>query len=241
MSSLRRTRKKSESMKPSDFFNEIPNYIIDKVAIVIMIFAFVYLSFITTNYSQSDNQTLIDLANQGQIAISLAIIGLVMMLLINSAMRSKGKKFTITLKGFEEESFQRIGLTMAVGVFVISLTNMFLFKTISGGKTYNITGFDLFLFAVSMAIVEEIIFSFLFQIAFEELTGNVVIGIVVRAIAFMLYHFAVYSHDWRMMLSTFIAGIVLAISLWFSKRITTNIGIHAIINAVAMGFTFSIL
>lgn len=234
----RKERKQIKTLEKQSKYAETLShtYYIDIISFLLMLGAFIYLTTILTQFSQSEDAILQQFANEGQIAISLALIGLMFYLLINQL---KTKKSELIFRGYSEEDFQQTLLPIGVGFFSIAILNFLLFQSVVLPK-YSISGFDYFFFVISMAIVEEIFFTFLAQITFEVLTNSWIIGIIARAFLFMLYHLAVYGDDPKLLISTLISGFIFALMFRWSRRITTNIMIHVIINALALGFTFAI-
>lgn len=208
------------------------DYNIGKVAIVLMIFVFIYLTFMISNYSGVESISE-EMVSHSEVAISLALVGLS----IGFIIAASKKRVNIELNPIDESELMNILFPVAVGTALISIMNFILFKSI-GGVDYNISGYNVVLFNISMAIVEEIAFSFLFQIAFEYLLDSDIGGIIVRGIAFAIYHYAVYGGEWIKIISVLLTGIILATTLRITKRLSTNMLIHVLINLLASGFAF---
>jgi len=202
------------------------------VLTVIVIF---YLSYIITQFQASEEPVLRDLAGKSQIAVIFGLAGLIFIPIIND-IKKKRTKIEISL-GFERREFGIMFFVILIGFAMISVSNYLIFNTIDIPK-YDILGFNLLYFSISMAIVEELFFTIICQIFVEMVFNTYIAGYIARPIAFMSYHFAVYGDQPELLFSTFIAGFVLALSFKATKRISTNMFIHAFINGIAYGLSF---
>jgi len=210
-------------------------YNLEIISVLLSVVVFIYLTWIITQFSQSEEAVLQSLAEKGQIALFLGIIGIIFIPIIND-MKYKRTKFDIEL-GISRDEFTNMFLGIAIGFIAISITNYVIFNSLTIPK-YNITGFDLLYFSISMAIVEELFFTVITQVMVEMFFNSSVAGVIGRSFGFMSYHIAVYGEQPEMLISTLIGGFILAISFKLSKRISTNMIIHALINGASIGLSF---
>ncbi len=226
-------------------------YIIDLPSILLIILSMWYLSIVIVIFNQSESEQLQDLAFKGIIASILLLFGLIVAELFENRVIRQRKisiKFetfprTSIIKGKRVNVFQQTLTWILIGMGLISLFN-WIFVNFWTIQRFDITATDIIFFSVAMAIVEEVIFTFLFQITFSILLGSEIAGIIARGIFFMIYHLAVYSEQVNILITTLISGIVLAVVLWRTRRILNNILIHTIINIIAgiqtVGLTFAV-
>ncbi len=222
-------------------------YIIDIPAYIFIVVVFIYLAYIFTNYSQSSDPDKVSLSNKALIASMMAVIGFAVLNIVNTSV-SEESRIVPVLRDYEQDTLEKTLTFVFIGTAVISVGNYIssmYFKTPFTGTAYSITGTDVLTFYIAMAIVEELMFTFLFQITFEQLSSNSYIGIGVRAFAFMIFHSAVYNQQLDLLASTFIGGLVLASTFKLSKRLSVNIMIHIFTNIIAtwvtVGLVFSVI
>jgi hypothetical protein len=212
------------------------SYGVTKISLIFIIFASIYLTFVITQFTQSEDAVLLELAGYAQTAILLFLVGLVALFLILTVGRDKVEFRTVDIIG--TKYFGNVIFPAIIGLAGIIILNMFVFQF---EGNYNLTGFNYLLFSVSMAIVEEVIFTFLFQITFTYLLNSRIWGALIRAIGFVIYHLAVYGQEQNRLIAVLAGGFIMAgVFEWANGDITANMIIHLAINIMASGFTFTI-
>lgn len=222
-------------------------FILDSISFLIIAITFVYLSWAIVNFRQSGEENLVFLGDASMTVLILATVGMVFMLV--TIVIGGSTRVELRAEGFQIASFLRTLTWSILGVIAVSVTNAFIFNSITPPKYATLEGTNLLLFSVTIAIAEEVLFTFLFQILFTFLFNNIWAGIIARSIGFGLYHYAVYGQNIPYFASTFLAGFWLALVLTFSggkdkqtgarrSRITANIFVHVIMNSIASGLTF---
>jgi len=225
--------------KPKDKFS----FLFDKIGFVIIVFAFILLTITITQYSQSEDPGELELASNGNIALLLALTGFVILFMVILS-RSETLQFDFSFEryNFKEEGSNLI-LFGGLGFFAITITNFIILNVIAPGTgnviipRFEITQLDILFFSILIAIVEEVMFTFLFQITFAFLFNSRTIGIIARGIGFMIYHFAVYGTEPFLLISVLTTGLILAIIFDRTKRITIILIIHIGLNFIAWYIT----
>jgi membrane protease YdiL (CAAX protease family) len=199
---------------------------------VLVIFASIYLTFITVNFSQSGDADKIELANNSSILIDLLMFGLIFFILMFIV---QGKLTIEKPEGYTSSD----ATVTAISTFVF-LGLEVLIQNLIQTVTLSVISYDYWFFFVSTAIAEAVIFSVMFQIVWEYLTRSPLVGILVHATAFMLYHYAVYGSDPSEMVAVFFSGLIFALSVKFTKKLSIPMITHVIVNVISYGILFNV-
>ncbi len=226
-------------------------YIFTKIGLFVLGIVFAGLTIFRTQFIDSEDPFLLDLAEKSGIAIELALIGIVFFLLdVVLIIGAQEETIKFKVRNITREDVSVIISAVILGTFVIAFSNFLIFQTFHIPR-FSITGIDLFVaFAIMMGIVEELFFTFFGQIFIVLLLTKTrirpfarVFGLLVRAGGFTYYHFNVYGQQPEFLLSVFIMGLTLGIVLEITRRIESNMLIHAFVNLLAgslgSGFTIS--
>jgi membrane protease YdiL (CAAX protease family) len=204
-------------------------YIFDIPAFVLSIFASVYLTFIITNYSQSLDPDRVEMSRFAGIVLNLLMVGLLFYIILTISIKKEATTFNV--ENFTP-SDSKVTL-MFISIFLV--VEVVIQNYISKITLTTIEQYDQYMFYTSIAISETIIFATLFQIVWEKLTKQPIIGILIHGLSFAYYHISVYGDDPTKILVVFLSGINFAIAIKFSKRLSVPIVIHIMINIIATG------
>ena len=221
----------NEIFRSTDYVFDTPTFILTLVAVI-------YLLFASITYSQTGDPTELEFSNQVVRILPFVTLGLsfyILILLIRQRESLSVEKPTeFRVLEFTSADVSITIVTVAVGL--VSLT--FIHNSINQLTAQSVLDVDYLMFYVAIAIAEELAFSMLFQLAFELLLKSWVVGVFARAIGFMAFHLAVYGEQPLLLMLTFLSGLIFALMLKISKRLSANIIVHAIVNAIATGFGF---
>ena len=215
---------------------ESTNYIFDTPTLILVVLATIYLLFVSTTYGQSSNALEIRFADQISRIIPFLMFGLIFFLIAKMARRKpEGEKEEFRIENFGEDDIYIIVPTIAVGFLALAIIH----TSISKITALSIEDSNYLMAYVAIAICEELAFSMIFQIVFELLFKSWIVGLFTRAFGFMAFHFYVYGNNPELMYLTFLSGLIFAMMLKISKRLSANIIVHALVNALSSGFLFT--
>lgn len=219
--------KKSFRQKFKEIWNDY-SYELDLPALVLAVISAIYLTYIITNYSQSLESEKLEMARLSGIVFNLLICGLVFYLLVYVGFKQTK---------IEQPEGYTISDTRLTIIFVaIFLVVEYIIQNyISKIELSVIQLTEQYFFYISIAIAETIVFSTLFQIIWERLTKQPIVGIIIHAVAFMLYHVTVYGDEPSQMIAVFLSGLNFALAVKISKKLSVPIIIHIIVNILAYG------
>lgn len=217
---------------------ESTDYVFDKIGLILTLVSVIYLLFMNTIYSQSEVQKEVLFSNQVDTIIPFVTLGLVMYLFLTLTKRKeKGsvERTEFRIVEYTQKDLTITAVTMAIGMLFL----VFIHNSISELTAQSVQEAEYFMFYVAIAIAEELAFSMLTQMAVEMIFDSWVIGVISRGLLFALFHIAVYGEIPELMLLTFLSGLIFALMLKISKRISANMGVHALVNAITYGLRFT--
>lgn len=202
-------------------------YVFDITSLVLVLFASIYLTFASSNYSFDGTNEVLGKAST--VVSTLMLFGLVFYILLFVAFKKDVIRptFDQRVSGYDAQ--------ITVIFVAIFFGLQFVIQKFIGQLTLSSIELEDYMFYVAIAIAETIIFVCMIQITFEALTRSATVGIIAHAVFFVIYHMNVYGTQINEMVAVFFSGIVFAIAVKFTKRISIAILIHVIINILATG------
>jgi membrane protease YdiL (CAAX protease family) len=202
-------------------------YVFDVTSLVLVLFASIYLTFASSNYSFDGTND--ELGKASTVVSTLMLFGLVFYIFLFVAFKKDVIRPTF------DQSVSGYDAQITVIFVAIFFGLEFVIQKFIRQLTLSSIELEDYMFYIAIAIAETIIFVCMIQITFEALTRSATVGIIAHAIFFVIYHMNVYGSDINEMLAVFFSGLVFALAVKFTKRISIAILIHVINNILATG------
>jgi len=197
------------------------NYLVDPLVLIFLSFSILVNSYLSVKYSASN--IYISVVNLLYICLSLS--GLML-----HHVFCGGIKFD---KELVKTEFTRITLYSIVGFVLVLISQTFIFK-LQSGTVVLATIIETKLFYLTAAVSEELFFRYYIQTKIGQSLPMVKgLSVVITSMLFTVYHFTVYGSNIYALYAVFYSSLVLSVIYYLSKRLSTSMLVHAMVNLIA--------